>query len=140
MQRGNPEEILGERGVTSIEFAFVLPILLLIVFGLVDFGRAIWTQTTLDYAVQAAARCEAISPTLCTPDLPTYAANHAFALPFTSPNTPQTVFSQSAGLCSVDSNNNPTGVQVRANYRFLYIFPLFHSYSGPFVSIACYPR
>ena len=38
----------GERGVAMVEFALVLPVLLLILFGIFDFGRAInyWIDAT----------------------------------------------------------------------------------------------
>ena len=34
--------------------AIVLPIILTFLFGLTEFGRAIWTKATLDYAVESA--------------------------------------------------------------------------------------
>jgi Flp pilus assembly protein TadG len=56
---------LRERGAAAIEFAIVLPVLLLCVLGLTELARAIWTQTTLNYAVQAAARCAAVDINHC---------------------------------------------------------------------------
>jgi TadE-like protein len=39
-----------------VEFALIAPILLILVFGIVDFGRAIYTYTTLNQAVNEGAR------------------------------------------------------------------------------------
>lgn len=47
----------GTDGNAAAEFALVFPLLLLFIFGLIGFGQALWTQATLNYAVQTAARC-----------------------------------------------------------------------------------
>ena len=60
--------------------AFVLPLFLLFLLGIAEFGRVLWTQTALQFAVEAAARCAAISPSLCTPTVESYAASQAFGL------------------------------------------------------------
>jgi Flp pilus assembly protein TadG len=43
-----------------VEFALVLPVLLLIIFGIIDFGRMLYTKITLTQAAQNAARAGAI--------------------------------------------------------------------------------
>lgn len=47
-------------GVAAIEFAFVLPVFLLMFFGVVELGRVIWTQASLQASVETAARCLAV--------------------------------------------------------------------------------
>ncbi len=127
-----------ERGAATVEFAIIFPILLLLVLGLIEVGRAIWTQTTLDYAVQAAARCAAVSPNLCR-DVPSYAARKAFGLNF---NDPASVFVVSSGSCSVDANGIPTGAQVTASLPFDWLVPAFFP-NPPFPerlrARACFP-
>ncbi len=49
------------RGQAVIEFALVLPILLLVVFGITEFGRAILTTNTLNTAAREGARLAAVS-------------------------------------------------------------------------------
>ena len=44
-----------------MEFALVLPVLLLIIFGIIDFGRMLYTKITLTEAAQVGARAGAIS-------------------------------------------------------------------------------
>lgn len=44
------------RGQALVEFAIVLPIMALIVFGLLDLGRAIYTYNTLAQSARQAAR------------------------------------------------------------------------------------
>jgi Flp pilus assembly protein TadG len=123
---------LGESGVAALEFAFVLPILLFIAAGLIDFGRAVWTQSTLDYAVQAAARCAAINPANCNgSNVAAYAASQAYGVQVPPGNFAVTT---STTIC-----NGLAGVQVVGNYTFKYIFPVFKLYPTAFSATACYP-
>jgi hypothetical protein len=50
----------GERGVATVEFALIMPILALIVFGIIDFGRAFYTVNNLISAVREGSRYGAI--------------------------------------------------------------------------------
>jgi Flp pilus assembly protein TadG len=49
-------------GQVLIEAAIVLPILVLIVLGIVDFGRAMYTKNTLNNAARAGARAASVMP------------------------------------------------------------------------------
>ena len=51
----------GERGVALVEFALVLPLLLLVLFGMIDFGQAftMWTDET--HLANSAARYAAVN-------------------------------------------------------------------------------
>src|SRR5579862_1512890 len=53
----------AREGVEAIEFAIVLPVLLLFLLGCIEFGRLFWTQSELQYAAEAAARAITISCT-----------------------------------------------------------------------------
>ena len=44
------------RGQTLVEFALILPIFLLLLFGLIDMGRFVYMHTTLSQATREAAR------------------------------------------------------------------------------------
>jgi Flp pilus assembly protein TadG len=50
----------SDRGTAAVEFALVLPVLLLIVFGLIDFGRALNAQISLTGAAREGARLAAL--------------------------------------------------------------------------------
>ena len=50
----------GERGAAAVEFALILPILLTLVFGIVEFGWAFGQQVSLGNAAREAARTMAI--------------------------------------------------------------------------------
>ncbi|MET7276857.1 TadE/TadG family type IV pilus assembly protein [Kribbella sp. NPDC005582] len=49
-----------DRGATAVEFALLLPMLLLIVMGIVDFGRMLNAQQTLTQAAREGARLVAL--------------------------------------------------------------------------------
>ena len=50
-----------DRGAAAVEFALVLPLLLLVVCGIVDFGRAYNAQVALTQAAREGARLVALS-------------------------------------------------------------------------------
>jgi Flp pilus assembly protein TadG len=50
-------------GAAVVEFALVVPVLFLIIFAVIDFGRALWTLNVLTSGVREGARAAAIEPT-----------------------------------------------------------------------------
>ncbi len=48
---------LGCAGNAAVEFALIIPVLLLLIIGIYEFGRAYWIQNTLQYAAEQTARC-----------------------------------------------------------------------------------
>lgn len=49
-----------DRGAAAVEFALVLPILVVLVFGIVDFGRALFAYNYLTSAVREGGRFAAV--------------------------------------------------------------------------------
>jgi Flp pilus assembly protein TadG len=127
---------LNRRGVTAIEYALLLPVLLLFILGIIDVGRLMWTYTTLSRAVDAAARCGAInedatSPTDCqnSAAIQARAVTEAWGLDVTS-----SAFTVTEASC---------GVQVTGTYSFVSIIPGFGT-AAPWGTLAlsataCYP-
>ena len=116
-----------ERGTAVIEFAILVPILLVCVLGLIEFGRAIWTQATLDHAVQAAARCAAVDPLTCG----TVAQTQQYATTKTPGlSLPASVFTVTTPSC---------GVQVAASLAFDFLVPELLPYSQTLNARACFP-
>jgi Flp pilus assembly protein TadG len=51
----------NDGGTAVVEFALLLPVLLFIVFGIIDFGRALNAQVTLTQAAREGARLTAVN-------------------------------------------------------------------------------
>lgn len=75
MIRRQPRFPGRRQGATSVEFAMTIPILLLIVFGGIEFGRASMLRHTADHAAYVAAR-HAITPGASVDDVRQQAADH----------------------------------------------------------------
>ena len=65
-----------ERGAAMVEFAILLPLFLLVIAGIVDFGRAFFTQIALSNAAREGARAAIVS-TVTTTEIETRAASSA---------------------------------------------------------------
>jgi len=53
-------------GQALVEMAFILPILLLLVLGIFEFGRAMYTKNSLTNAARAAARAAVVTSSITT--------------------------------------------------------------------------
>ena len=125
--RPRPLPPLGSSGVVALEYAIILPALILLIFGTMDVGRVLWVQVTLDRAVQAAARCASVNTALCSSP----AATQTFAVSQSWGMTPQaSVFTVTAPAC---------GNQVAAAMPFTYVIPVLKGSSYTIHSRACYP-
>lgn len=63
-----------EAGQSLVEFTMVLPIFLILLFGLVDFGRAFYTWLVVTNAAREGARAAAIQATAETVDARIYSS------------------------------------------------------------------
>jgi len=61
MQRTANRTKAGERGTALIEFALVLPILLLLTVAAVDFGRAFFVKNVVEQAAREGVRLRAVT-------------------------------------------------------------------------------
>lgn len=103
-------------GATAVEMAYLLPVFLLFLFAIEEFGRLLWTQTALQFAVEAAARCAVLyqpnADANCAGDVRAYAANNAFGM-----SIPTSAFTYTANAtCGASSATN--GAEVDASYAF----------------------
>lgn len=77
----------GQRSQSMVEFAIVAPVLLLLLFGIVDFGRVIYIYATLNQAVNEGARAavkdSALLPT--NSDVETAVRQHAVDVSLANP-------------------------------------------------------
>ena len=129
-------------GATAVEMAFILPVFLMFLLGICEFGRALWTQTALQFAVETAARCAAISPSLCiapggaSMDIPAYAASQAFGM-----SIPASAFTYTPNAtCGIASGSTGSGgAQVTALYAFDAIVPKLVPVAVTLSAKSCHP-
>ena len=53
-------ELRSERGASAVEFALIVPVLVLLVLGIVEFGRGFQVQGTLSAAAREGVRLMAL--------------------------------------------------------------------------------
>ena len=107
-----------ERGALIVEFGLIVPILFLLVFGIVDFGRAYFTMNNLAAAVREGARYGAV---LETPGAGTWPDSIKQRVV----NFSYTFGGARLGKPNVTVAINPdTTLTVTANYTFQTITPL----------------
>lgn len=101
-----------QRGDTFVEFALAFLFFILLIFGLVELSRAMWTYTTLAHASRAGAR---------------YAMAHGSANPATADQVAAVVDANAIGVdtsqLTVKTTWNPSNtrgaiVQVQVSYPF----------------------
>lgn len=54
----------NKKGTTVVEFALVLPLFFLLIFGIIDFGRYFFVEHTLQYATREGMRLALVGGTL----------------------------------------------------------------------------
>jgi Flp pilus assembly protein TadG len=128
MVKAKPSLLACESGSSTVELAIILTAFLGLIFGIINIGLTLWTQGSLYYAVEAAARCASVNATTCgsASATQTYALNQYFGQSLSGTNP----FTYSATGC---------GHTVTASYTYSLSIPLFPTYSLPLAATACYP-
>jgi Flp pilus assembly protein TadG len=109
-----------DRGAAAVEFALLLPLLLLIVFGLIDFGRALNAQITLTQAAREGARLDALG-SYSTSQICTRVVTAATGLGLTCSNV--TVTATCPPSLSAGAVASGDGV-VQVTYPFTFVTPV----------------
>ena len=125
-----------KRGAAAIEFALASTALMLLVFGIVEMGRMLWTRQALQGAAAETARCLAIGSPLCQGGS-AYAATAAA-------NRGISGLQSSMVAVSVD---NPCGTgagnftKVTITYPYASVVPSFVAApAGGLTATACFPQ
>lgn len=122
-------------GAAAVEFALVLSVLLLILLGILDFGRLLYVQQTIKAASREGARARVVtvgSETEAQRDtraigVATSAAGPARAMSMTSlaAISPALTFRTSANAnATTCTNDGSTTMTVRQPFRWLFVGPL----------------
>jgi Flp pilus assembly protein TadG len=106
---------LDSAGSAAVDFAFTAPVFFLLVFGTIEYGRLLWAQNSIQYAVERAARCSAVNPSVCPDDTATatFAASQVYGIQIDS-----SAFTVTHPTCGVQ-------VEVSLPFSFFATFPSF---------------
>ncbi|HEY5107754.1 MAG TPA: TadE/TadG family type IV pilus assembly protein [Caulobacteraceae bacterium] len=137
--------MLGDtKGATAVEFALVIGPLVLVLFGIIEFGRMIWTNNALQETAIDAARCAGILESSCasggaysSANTATYAQTVAQGWGIAVPTS--AVTSTASTTCAGVAGFS----QVTINYTFQTVVPMvLTSMSGgvPLTATACFPK
>lgn len=121
----------SDRGAAAVEFALLLPLLVLLIFGMIDFGRAINAQITLTQAAREGARVLALpgGTTVGSDGQPAYvdrviAAGNGLGLTASNvTDLPDTSTPPETG-CPSGSGNTGDDAVVKVTYTFTFITPV----------------
>jgi Flp pilus assembly protein TadG len=121
----------NQEGASAVEFALLAVPFFLMLFGIVEGGRLLWTQLGLQHAVEMAARCSSLAtssnPNPCPgASVQSYAASQAYGL-----NPPSDVFSVLSADC---------GSEVTATYTFVFITSYFGTSPLSLTARSCAPH
>jgi Flp pilus assembly protein TadG len=67
--RPRPDLARDEDGATALEFAFILPVLVVMIFGVIQLGWALHCGSSVRYAVEQAGRSVMLNPAITQPEL-----------------------------------------------------------------------
>lgn len=115
------------RGSAAVEFGLVAIPLCMMIYGVAEFGRLMWTVAALNYAVEQSARCAAFLTTTCSSSsaTATYAAN------LVSPTyIPASTYTLTSASC---------GYKVSASFAYTFVASGLFPETPTLTASACYP-
>jgi len=134
----------GTKGTSAVEFGIIAFPLFLMVFGILEFGRAMWIREALQQTAIAGARCMGLVQSNCGTS-GTYNASMALsyvqaqAAAWSVPLSSSNVTLDNAATCG-----GLTGFsQVSLNYTFRSVVPVMIPSLGsgvPLSAVACFPK
>lgn len=110
------------RAAALVEFAIIFPVLILLLFAMIDFGRAFFLRNNLVAAVREGARAAAVqmSPDPCSNDANIIAVTQAYVTNLGG--AAPTVTVTPIGACGIGTTNIRVSI---TGYQFTPITPVF---------------
>ncbi len=107
----------GEKAVAAVEFALVLPILLTVLFAIIELSTLLYDKAVITNASREAARMAVVNSSLTSGDLQNFISTYCQnkLITFGSTTSPTVSISQPAGT----SSGNPIIVTVSYTYTGL---------------------
>lgn len=124
----------GERGTGMVEFCLICVMLLLLIAGILEFGRALYTYHTVSNAARLGSRWAMLRGSACTApldhcnasssDARTYVRSQVVALIDTSQLSVDATWPGNGAGCSSGSNAPGCPVHVVVQYPFTFAIPM----------------
>ena len=118
-----------ESGATAVEFAFMAPIFLVVLFGLIEFGRLFWLDASLRYAVEEVGRDAMAEYTRTYWADPSVSDSDLIDAVKTSSEAslPTSVFAYNFAsitfTVTIDTSGNPDFLVLEGDYDFSFLIP-----------------
>jgi len=127
-----------QRGSTLTEFALILPLLLAAMFGVIDFGRALYTYHFVSDAAREASRWASVRGSQCIAGLPGCPAGVSDVQDYVTSIVPPGIDPSTTSLtvtpawlpppgnpasCTGAPNSPGCAVQVQVSYKFKFFLP-----------------
>jgi Flp pilus assembly pilin Flp len=112
--------IKSEKGASAVEFALILPLLIMLVFGIVEFGIAFNNYVTITHAAREGARIAAVD--LNNPDLKNIIIERSY---------PVSITPDDITISTPEGTNIGDPVEVEITYNISITIPLVGSWDIP---------
>ncbi|WP_374704224.1 TadE/TadG family type IV pilus assembly protein [Ralstonia sp. SET104] len=121
----------AQHGVAVVEFALLLPVLLLLVFGIIEFGLAMYDKAVITNASREAARAGVVlkNPKMSTSQIQDVALNYCQNYLVTLGNSAKPTVTVPSGQGG--SFGTPLTVTVSYNYSGLALGAMINPLTGP---------
>ena len=118
-----------DRGAAAVEMALVLPLLLLVLFGIIDFGRGFNAQMQVTQAAREAVRVKALGGDDTAARARVTAATGGLCSTPDAADCPTTTFGEvpfpgAIVVASCAPADNTSNVSARVSYSFKFVTPL----------------
>jgi Flp pilus assembly protein TadG len=139
------------QGSTLTEFAFVVPVLFAMLFGIIDFGRALYAYHFVSDAAREATRWASVRGSTCNPGLDSCPASQAAVRRYVVSIAPPGIDTAASKLlvdadwvappnalpvCAIQPKSPGCDIQVTVTYKFKFILPFLPSGTHQMASTA----
>jgi Flp pilus assembly protein TadG len=104
-----------QRGVASLEFGILAPVLFLVLIGTIDIGRMFYTRQGLEYATEEAARYYMLNPLSATSTVTSHLQSKMPG------SMGAAVLVAYADTANCNANNSVTCTTITATYSFSFV-------------------
>ena len=124
--------ILDDGGSTLIEYAFAATVLIVLMYGVLEFGRVLYLQNQLQHGVAMAARWATVTSGVCPSNTGSQIESYAAARSSVFLTISSANFSAS---CTASCGN-----RVSVSYPFSFTIPFYGTTSLNLTAQSCYPK